>query len=1112
MAMGVSMTITVATQKVLWGTSHNVCAYTMCVQPLTMDAGNGDGSVVLGEQAHIRSGRPSGPRHDPGYADVDSADNLILLCPTHHTLVDSDNGRHFTVTQLEQMKAQHVRQQDKRARFSPAIRAYMADRYGAEDFVQFQQAELKAHVDAMFVDVPLGCRSDSRVAALVSQISRAHPSDPLPADLRRRLLVAGAAQMLLHPDWKENGILVGGPGQGKSTILQYLAQYYRARRLDMSTYDAQDGSLVRNAGLARIPFRLDLRRYAQWRRTQQQRAVHDGYDMSDARTDLERYLLGDITRHTGTHEFAAEDFSLLLATEPVLLALDGLDEIPNVQDRDEVTTEIARARDRLDALAANLVVLVSTRPGSSLDALTASGLFTVLQVLPLTPGLRRQYLDRWIEVNALEPDSAGRLATAFHDNEHVPHIQELASSPMQLAILLNLLHRRQLLPEQRTELFRNYLESFLDREQAENKEPLLAQHRNVLVDTHAYLGWYLHSQTELGTLQGGIGQDELRRVLRVRLEGQPDAQELADAIYSAITSRVLCLVEREGKFEFEVQSLREYFAAWHLFENLTSRGVGDSRDDGATALLSRAYWTNVTRFVVGMFTKGEVRSLHDNFRSAERALAPHPLVRATAVLTLTDRVYQAQSSSVVEKVVAFVLEGAGVTLGELGLLDGTRIPVQFGDRTGRAEAVAYLRQRLESGDGPVGSVASSLYRHATGVDNLVAWWWEQYAPSASWVEVAATLQALHSLQLDETARLVAALEVAADEEVAFTHLLLSGGYDGDDERILRLVLREQNRGVVAVAEQATPAALLSRFATAIVTKNRAKLPRPIVDERDPLGAARATRLFLGQKAGDAFDSLASIAGVWGDGWVLRRAVASLPSTTDLSRVTSSPNLNTALRAEHSFRSHSDDPQWWQEALLTPASDTERALRIVGLLSHARQDILIGSIPQLELSVGAMSPTQYLAVSDALVTGHGVSRGRRLPLDEAVRVGSIRTSGRVLWLLRAVSTEPRGWIDKQLERSLADVAAAGVEPNRLFAAVHPRRPVGMDIVRGATLEELPPTVKLEALTASRVAEVMSNPELWPVQIVETAISALAAKKDAELPPLAQVARANSWDVG
>lgn len=1106
------MTITVSTQKILWATSHNVCAFPKCVQPLTVETGDDDGSVVVGQQAHIRSSQPRGPRHDPNYKDVDGADNLILLCPNHHALIDSENGRHFTVAQLEQMKAQHVRQQTRRAKFTPAIRAYMADRYGAEDFVQFQQAELKARVDAMFVEVPLGCRADSRAAALTNKIARAQPGDSWSADERRRLLVAGAAQLLLHPEWEGNAVLVGGPGQGKSTILQYLAQYYRARRLDRGTYDSGDGNLVRSKGPARVPFRLDLRRYAQWRRVQEERAAKENGDSSEARTELERYLLAEITKHTGTHEFTAEDFEMLFATEPILLALDGLDEIPNVQDRDEVTTEIARSRDRLDALAADLIVLASTRPGSSLNALTASGNFTVLQVLPLTPGLRRQYLDRWIEVNALEPESAERLATAFYENEDLPHIQELASSPMQLAILLNLLHRRQLLPQQRTELFRNYLESFLDREQAENKEPLLAQHRNVLVDTHAYLGWYLHSQTELGALEGGIGQDELRRVLRLRLEGQPDAQYLADAIYSAITTRVLCLVEREGKFEFEVQSLREYFAAWHLFENLTSRGTGDSRDDGATALLARAYWTNVTRFFVGMFTKGEVRSLYDNFRSAEDAVRPHPLVRSTAAQTLTDRVYQAQPSTVLMKVVEFVLGGTGVSLGEMGLLDGTRIPLQFSDRAGRAEALVHLRQRLESGDGPVRSIASSLHRHATADDDLVAWWWQHYAPNARWIEGAATLQALRGLDLHKAARLASALEADTDEQKQYAHLLLVGGYDGGEQRILQRVLREQNQGVIATTKERTPVGLLSQSASSIASRDRSALPRVRRDEQDPLGAVRAARLFLVKNSSHWTDSLASISAVWGGGWVLARAVASLPLSADLALVTPSAPLNDALRAERAFRARADDARWWQDALMAAVTDTERGLRVVGLLTHGRQDVLKESLAQLEQSVAAMSVAQYLAVCNALETGHTLSRGRRLPLDQAVRLGTIRTTGRVLWLLRAISTEPTGWIDKQLEGLLEEVAAAGVGPTTLFTAVRPRRTVGIDVVRGATLEELPPTAKLRTLTATQSDEVLADPEVWPVQVVESAINTLASKRGSQLPLLAHIAQKNAWDVG
>lgn len=144
---------------------------------------------------------------------------------------------------------------------------------------------------------------------------------------------------------------------------------------------------------------------------------------------------------------------------------------------------------------------------------------------------------------------------------------------------------------------------------------------------------------------------------RAALAGQPEEQKLADEMYSAITDRVLCLVERNDAFEFEVQSLREYFAALHMFENLTARGEGNSRDDGLDALLERPYWANVCRFFVGMLAKGEVRAFRGNLEAANRRVGPHPFVRGMAVQVLNDRIYNGQSDTDIRRVVDFILEG-----------------------------------------------------------------------------------------------------------------------------------------------------------------------------------------------------------------------------------------------------------------------------------------------------------------------------------------------------------------------------------------------------------------------------------------------------------------------
>lgn len=100
------MPISDKTRKLLWGRSGNLCA--ICRNPLTADKTNGDEPSILGQECHIVSGAPRGPRFDQSYPEdlIDSIDNLILLCPTHHKQVD-DQPIKYSATELLRLKASH---------------------------------------------------------------------------------------------------------------------------------------------------------------------------------------------------------------------------------------------------------------------------------------------------------------------------------------------------------------------------------------------------------------------------------------------------------------------------------------------------------------------------------------------------------------------------------------------------------------------------------------------------------------------------------------------------------------------------------------------------------------------------------------------------------------------------------------------------------------------------------------------------------------------------------------------------------------------------------------------------------------------------------------------
>jgi hypothetical protein len=83
-----------------------------------------------------------------------------------------------------------------------------------------------------------------------------------------------------------------------------------------------------------------------------------------------------------------------------------------------------------------------------------------------------------------------------------------------------------------------------------------------------------------------------------------------------MVERVGALVSRvEGTYEFEVQPLREYFAAKHLYVTAPPSPPGNektgTKPDRFDAIARDFYWLNVTRFYAGCYSKGELADLID---------------------------------------------------------------------------------------------------------------------------------------------------------------------------------------------------------------------------------------------------------------------------------------------------------------------------------------------------------------------------------------------------------------------------------------------------------------------------------------------------------------------
>lgn len=99
------MSISDKDRKQLWAKSGNRCA--ICKEELFHP--NDDGvDYNIGEECHIISSTPGGPRYDANYGKYDTYQNLILLCCKHHKEIDDKNNvALYSPQRLHDIKLQH---------------------------------------------------------------------------------------------------------------------------------------------------------------------------------------------------------------------------------------------------------------------------------------------------------------------------------------------------------------------------------------------------------------------------------------------------------------------------------------------------------------------------------------------------------------------------------------------------------------------------------------------------------------------------------------------------------------------------------------------------------------------------------------------------------------------------------------------------------------------------------------------------------------------------------------------------------------------------------------------------------------------------------------------
>ncbi|MBD8601048.1 hypothetical protein IFT80_00175 [Pseudomonas sp. CFBP 8771] len=370
-------------------------------------------------------------------------------------------------------------------------------------------------------------------------------------------------------------VLLGGPGQGKSTASLYLVQLFRSNLLASDSSQMIDGALQDLIGEtlqrsceenipaclpSRYPFHISLPAYAD--------LVSESKKVGSRKISLMRYAVDELGSITDT-DFDVPMFRRWLEGFPCLFVFDGLDEVPPSGERKEIIAAINDFVGELVALDSDYFVMVTSRPQGynsdldgvhwthwNLDDLSSDKAIAYARLLA-----KSCYRD--------DPDRQKKITAHLEVSIENPITRRLMLSPLQVTILHMIVDTGGGVPSSRWNIFNDYFEILKRREKAKSgaAQKILDKNIHLIGPIHQRAGLVLHVESErAGQATSHLDNDKFAELIRGYLK--TEEYEFRDSLTReselselALNRLVLLSAREEGRISFDVRSLQEYMAA-----------------------------------------------------------------------------------------------------------------------------------------------------------------------------------------------------------------------------------------------------------------------------------------------------------------------------------------------------------------------------------------------------------------------------------------------------------------------------------------------------------------------------------------------------------------------
>lgn len=497
---------------------------------------------------------------------------------------------------------------------------YVAREFMADEDARLSQAgdrsEDRIQLADVFVDLPSGAEQIHEPSDfMVDEFSEGSLKDLLKAGANKLDPLALTESTRIADDGTTASsnimgryVYLGGPGSGKSTIGQFLAQVHRAallsrrppHRLEQNVRALISAVQIRceadscvMPATPRYPFRIELNTFAK------ALSAKDATSVASLSEYLRRELSKDV-------EIAHDDLKRWLASYPWLLIFDGLDEVPPSSNRREVVSAIQEFLNEARDVEADLLIVASSRPDGYAGEFDGSEV-AHRHLLPLSPERALLCAQKYVTAKIARKDQrrADEAMQTLMEAVKNPLVAKLMHSPLQVTFMVTVVAASGKPSESRWQLFNDYYRTIYERELHKAVPPFdkaLNERRSDIDALHHRVGFILQTRAELaGGTQADMAVEEFEALVRECLGenglSQNELDHQTKMILGAAGQRLVFLTSRTpGRLSFDVRSLQEYMAA----ACLTNEDSGEAIRR-LEYITNSSYWRNVLLFAIGRF-------------------------------------------------------------------------------------------------------------------------------------------------------------------------------------------------------------------------------------------------------------------------------------------------------------------------------------------------------------------------------------------------------------------------------------------------------------------------------------------------------------------------------